>query len=244
MSNEEFRRELNSVFDDVSGSPSSNLPNRVSSAIANPPEVRGPNWLAAVAAAVMAVLIIGVLYVAGPLKPPLTVGGVHPTPSPSPSAQPTSQPSPIPTPSVAYVCTASTVNSVGNPPAVVYVSGLRTGTHTGYDRLTIDLANGEPATVEVKVQTGTSFTMSPSGLATTVRGKNAILLTIRGADLHTSYNGSTDIVTGYPGLAEVKRIQDFEGVVQLAVGLNGATCYRAYFLNSPDRLVIDIQTAS
>jgi len=243
VSNEEFRRELNSVFDGVSGSPSSNLPDRVRSAVAHAPDERAPYWIAGVAAASIAVLIVGVLYIAGPLKPPSAVGGVHSTPSPSPISQPTSQPSPSPTPTVAYACTASTINGSGNPPAVVYISGLRTGTHPGYDRLTVDLANGVPAVVEVKVQDGTSFTMSPSGLPTTVKGQNGILLTIRGSDLHTSYTGSTDIVAGYKGLAEVKRVQDFEGVVQLALGVNGPTCYRVYFLSNPNRLVIDIQTS-
>ena len=44
-------------------------------------------------------------------------------------------------------------------------SGLRTGTHTGYDRLTIDFSNGGPSgAVELKPQSGTTFTQSPSGM--------------------------------------------------------------------------------
>ena len=33
------------------------------------------------------------------------------------------------------------------------------------------------------------------------------------------------------------------GVVQLGLGVSGATCYRAFTLNNPSRLVIDIQAA-
>ena len=74
----------------------------------------------------------------------------------------------------------------------------------------------------------------------TLKGSNGVLITMRGTDLHTSYAGSTDIVTGYPALAEVRRVQDFEGVVQLGMGMNGSGCYRAFFLANPMRLVIDV----
>ena len=42
---------------------------------------------------------------------------------------------------------------------------------------------------------------------------------------------------------EVKRIEDFEGVVQLGLGVNGPACYRVSFLTNPSRLVIDVQAA-
>jgi hypothetical protein len=51
-------------------------------------------------------------------------------------------------------------------------------------------------------------------------------------------------VTNYTALAEVRRVQDFEGVVQLALGVNGRSCFRTLFLSSPNRLVIDIPTGS
>ena len=38
MTNENFRRELGQVFDDMTGSPSSALPDRVRSSLANAPE--------------------------------------------------------------------------------------------------------------------------------------------------------------------------------------------------------------
>ncbi|HVS49389.1 MAG TPA: hypothetical protein VHJ99_10835, partial [Candidatus Dormibacteraeota bacterium] len=68
-----------------------------------------------------------------------------------------------------------------------------------------------------------------------------ILVIIHGADLHTSYSGSTDIKTGDASLVEVRQVEDFEGVVQLGLGVSGATCYRVFTLANPIRLVIDIQ---
>ena len=250
MSNEDFRRELNNVFDGVSGSPSSNLPDRVRSAVAHAPDERAPYWIAGVAAAVIAVLIVGVLFVAGPLRPsPSTVGAVH-SPSPSPSASATSQASATPSASPsaqAFVCSTSPQStqsaSHATPPPLAYIDALRTGTHTGYDRLTVEFSNGAQVSVDIRVQSGTTFTMSPSGIQTTLKGKNGILIVIHGTDLHTSYSGPTDIVTGYSGLAEVKRVEDFEGVVQLGLGVNGAACYHVQWLTNPNRLVIDIQNS-
>ena len=81
----------------------------------------------------------------------------------------------------------------------------------------------------------------PGDVAVTLAGDNGILVTIRGADLHTSYRGSTDLKTGYATLVEVRQVQDFEGVVQLGLGVSGAACYRAFLLSGPDRLVIDVK---
>ena len=240
MSNDDFRRDLNRAFDDVSGSPNANLRDRVRSAVTEAPRAREPYWLAGVAAAVIAVLIIGVLFVANPLKrTPSPIGGVSTTPTPSASSAPVS---PSPT-AQAFTCVNQTTQpaSQGTQPPVVYVSALRTGTHGSYDRLTIEFANGAPRTVTVSGQNGTTFTLSPSGMTTTLRGQNGILITLQGTDLHTDYSGSIDIVTGYSGLVEVKRVQDFEGVVQIGLGVNGPVCYRTMFLTNPNRFVIDVK---
>ena len=89
--NNNFRNELNNVFDEVSGAPGPALRDRVRSAVTLAPEPRGPYMIAAVAAIIITALIVGVLYVANPLRRPtgLVVG-----PSPSPSASPAAQPSP------------------------------------------------------------------------------------------------------------------------------------------------------
>jgi hypothetical protein len=244
MSDENFRRELNQVFDDMAGSPSSNLRDRVRNAVGTAPAARGEYWIAAVAAAVIAILVVGVLLVAGPVRGPITpVGPPHNTPSPS--ASPAATPSNLP----AFVCASQSFVTKATTPAssappVVFISAMRTGSHTGYDRITIEFSNGVPNDVKVGSPTsGTNFTLSPSGMQVTLKGDHGILVTIRGSDLHTSYSGPTDIVTGDPTIAEVRRVQDFEGVVQLGLGVNGAGCYRAFWMTNPDRLVIDVQTA-
>jgi hypothetical protein len=187
----------------------------------------------------MAALIIGVLVVSGPLKNRQINAG------PGVVSTPTAEPSPTPDTTQAFTCVPSTFVQSGSNASqpTVFVSALRTGTHTGYDRLTIEFGNGVPSNVEVRSISGTKFTLSPSGMEATLKGSNGVLIIIHGADLHTSYAGSTDIVTGYATLAEARRVEDFEGVVQLGLGVNGSGCYRAFFLASPSRLVVDVPTA-
>jgi hypothetical protein len=252
MTNENFRRELGHVFDEMAGSPSSALPDRVRSSLAYVPEQKGPYWIAGLAAAVIAVVVIGVLFVANPLNHPanriVPGAGASPTPSaslspsPIPSAQPTPPDSSLP----AFTCNSSTgflakPTTPASPP-VAYIDMIRTGTHTGYDRITIEFQNGMPASGDVNPQSNATFTQGASGQQVSLRGTAGILLTIQGADEHTDYSGPIDFKTGYPVLLEAGQVQDFEGTVEWGFGLSKSACYRAFFLTNPTRLVIDIQT--
>jgi len=246
MSDDKFRRDLNQVFAEVAGSPSSNLRDRVRNAVTTAPAARAEYWIAAVAAAVIAILVVGVLLIAGPLRSsPTPVGVAHPTPSPSAVASPSAMPSPLP----AFTCVTQdfvfqATTPASSAPPVAFISAIRTGAHSGYDRLTVEFANGVPHDVQVSAPSdGTNFTLSPSGRPVTLKGSRGILVTIHGSDLYTSYSGPTDIITGDPALAEVRQVQDFEGVVQLGLGVSGTGCYKVTWMANPDRLVIDVQAA-
>src|SRR5437773_822835 len=188
-------------------------------------------WIAGVAACVLTALIVGALYVANPLRRPI---GPIPGGMPTPTA--TAQP---------FVCTQQDYMPAATPTAgaqsTAFVSALRTASQGSYDSLTIEFQGGSPTDVRIKGQSGTTFTASPSGQQVTLTGTDGIQIVMRDTDLHTSYSGSTDIITGYNHLAEVRRLEDFEGVVQLGLGINGPACYRAFFLASPSRLVVDVQ---
>lgn len=250
MTNENFRRELGQVFDDMTGTPSAALPDRVRSSVTDAPEQRGPFWIAGVAAAVIAVVVIGVLVVANPLNRNSTVvPGAASSPTPSASAQPSSSPSPSTPPDSSlppFTCTTSTgfVTKPTTPasPPVAFIDAVRLGTHSGYDRITIEFNNGIPSSVDVTPQSDAKFTQGASGQPIVLAGSAGILITMHGADEHTAYSGATDFKTGYPALVEARQVQDFEGVVQWALGLSKSACYRAFFLTNPARLVIDIQS--
>jgi hypothetical protein len=249
VTREDFRRELGDAFDSISGPPSPALPDRVRSALVEAPERRGPVWIAALAAAVIAVIIVGVLLVGNPLNRGSILPGGHgtstPTPCfptcPAPAPSPSPNPSPVVSPTP-FVCSVSTTTT-SQAPLSAYIDAVRVGTHTGYDRLTIEFKNGQPGSIELRTQASTTFMRSPRGDTVKLAGKDGILVTIRGADAHTAYSGSTDFKTGFTDLLEVREVQDFEGVVQWGLGLSATPCYSTVILTNPTRLVIDIQTS-
>jgi len=247
MSREDFRRELNRAFEAMSGPPSPALSARVRSALSERPPARpGPFWIAGLAAALIAAIVVGVFVVANLNRHLTSI-----VPGTLPSASPTATPTPVETPPdsslPAFSCNTYTgfapkTTSPPGPP-VAFIDAVRTGTHTGYDRITIEFQNGQPSSVELRAQTNSTFTSSPKGEVVTLAGSAGILMVIRGADEHTAYNGATDFKTNYPVLVEARQMEDFEGVVQWGLGLSKSACYRAFFLTNPTRLVIDIQTS-
>ena len=247
MSNENFRRDLGHIFDEMTGSPSPALRDRVRSSIAQAPEQRGPFWIAGLAAAIIAVVVIGILFVGNPLnRQANTIGpGVGSSPTPSASSTPSSpNPSASPSPSSQpFVCGSSTAFTAQQAPQSAYVDAVRTGAHPGYDRLTIEFQNGQPQTIQLKPQPNTAFTRDGIGDTVTLAGNDGLLVTIFSGDAHTAYSGPTDIKTGYAGLLEVRVVGDYEGYVHVGMGLAMPACYRAVILDNPTRLVIDIQTA-
>jgi hypothetical protein len=240
LSRESFRRDLNRELDAISGSPSPALSSRVRAALNQPVSARpAPLWVAGLAAALIAAIVIGLLVVANFNR---NQTGVAPAGQPSPSASPSGNPTATPDSSLPpFVCISSGVGS-SPAPQVAFIAVVRAGTHTGYDRLTVEFQNAAAGTVELRTQTSANFTQSPSGQPITLKGNAGILVTIRGADEHTAFTGATDIKPGYPVLLEARQLQDFEGVVQWGLGLSKSACYRAFILTNPARLVIDIQT--
>jgi hypothetical protein len=164
----------------------------------------------------------------------------------SPSPLPSASSSPTP---VSYICTADTLPKMtpaGNP--IAYVKAVRIAEHDldGYERIVIEFANGFPTDyVELTPRDGTSFNETPSGQTVRLKGKNGILVRIHPADMHTSYStGTTDWVTNYKNLAEVRILEDFEGYINIGLGLNGPACYHAFYLSNPAKLVIDVQAVT
>jgi hypothetical protein len=251
VTREDFRQELGNAFDAISGSPSPALSDRVRSALADAPERRGPVWIAGLAAALMAALLVGVFLLANnPLNRHQPVVPLAPvtSPSASPATSPASPPSAVPSASPVaslppFVCTSSASITGQGAPLSAYIDRVQTGTHAGYDRLTIEFNNGQPANIDVTPQSGTTFTQGGSGQTVTLVGQSGILVSIHSADAHTAFSGQTDFLTGYSVMVEVRQVEDFEGYVQFGIGLSNTACYRAFILTNPVRLVIDIQVS-
>ena len=240
MSRESFRRDLNRAFEAMSGSPSPALSVRVRSALSERAPARpGPFWIAGLAAGLIAAIVIGVFVVSN-FNRHLTSGvpGGLPSPSPVQTSPDTNLP--------AFSCNSYTgfVMKTTSPPQppIAFIDLVRTGTHSGYDRITIEFQNGDPSKVDVTTQNNATFTQGASGQSVTLAGSAGLLVVIHGADEHTAYSGPIDFKTNYAVLLEARQMEDFEGVVQWGLGLSKSACYRAFFLTNPTRLVIDIQT--
>ena len=238
MNREDFRRELRDGFESIAGPPEPGLGGRVHSALVETPERRGPVWIAGLAAVLIAALAVGALFIEGPLRQQnLPVPGLTETPSPLP----TSEVSNLPAITCNNANTVDTTGHTGQP--IAYVNAVRTGTHPGYDRITLQFSNGLPGDIQIATQGSATFTQGASGRQVVLQGSAGLLVTMTGADDHTQYTGSTDFKTGYPVMVEAQQVQDFEGVVQWGFGLSRNACYRAFLLQSPARLVIDIANA-
>jgi hypothetical protein len=208
-----------------------------------------PYRFVGVAAVLVVAVAVGVMFAFNANRPQPTGGsnvGVVTSPSVSPAASAVA--SPVATPSAATVsssgqaafsCSSSTLTAKQSP-ATAFVDAIRTGSHAGYDRVTVEFKNGQPANVELRPQAGTTFHQAPSGKPDTLAGTNGVLVIVRGSDAHTAFAGPRDIKTTFPGLVEVRVIEDFEGQISLGLGVSGKACYRASFLTNPVRLVIDL----
>jgi hypothetical protein len=235
MTNDSFRRDLNRAFEAMSGPPSPALSARVRSALSGPAPARpGPFWIAGLAAALIAAIVIGVFVVSN-FNRHLT----NSVPGAMPSASPVQTPPDSNLP--AFVCGSSAPIGSQNAPLSAYIDAVRTGTHVGYDRVTIEFQNGPPSSIELRQQSNSTFTQGASGQIVTLAGSAGLLVVIHGADEHTAYSGATDFKTNYPVLVEARQMEDFEGTVQWGLGLSKSACYRAFFLANPTRLVIDVQ---
>lgn len=191
-------------------------------------------WLAVVLAAA---IVVGVLVAVKSNRLPTgvdTVGRV--TPSRAAAAAP-----PDALSTVAFECSGSTGLGVAGAPPVAYVSSVRVATQVGYDRVTIEFANGRPSDVVLSTQGSANFTKGPGGQSVALKGQDGALVTIHGSDGHTQYRGPADVKTGLSTVLEVRQVQDFEGTVQWAIGLSRVACYRVAFFDNPVKLVMDFQ---
>src|SRR4029077_7354351 len=156
MGREDFRRELRDGFESIAGPPEAGLTARVHSALVEAPERRGPVWIAGLAAALIAALAVGALFIAGPLRQqnqqPLPAGLATISPNPLPTSDATNL--------LAITCNNATTVATGGQAAqsTAYINEGGPGTHTGYDRVTIQFQNGLPGDIQIATQDNATFT--------------------------------------------------------------------------------------
>ena len=141
-----------------------------------------------------------------------------------------------------FACSPSTGLAATTPRATI--TDVRIGTHDGYDRVVFEFDSGIP-TVTVAAALP-PFYEDASGLPVVVIGSAFLRVTMTGAsavnpDGVVVYDGPNSFTPGFPRLAHLVRGGDFEAVSTWYIGLNGGACLRVFALESPSRLVIDIE---
>jgi hypothetical protein len=117
-----------------------------------------------------------------------------------------------------------------DPPATSVITSIRTAAHPecGYERLVLDFTGPLPG---YDVRYVKKVTADASRQPITLPGRSDLLITLHPAQAHAG-NGDSTITrparaaVGYPMLDSYALAGDFEGVVSLALGLNGRTSIR------------------
>ena len=130
--------------------------------------------------------------------------------------------------------------------ALANITDVRVGTHTSYDRVVFEFADGLP---ELTLDRATPpFTHDASGMPVEVTGDSFLRLTMRGGTKQTaegtsSYDGPTDFDPAFPSLVDLVEGGDFEAQSTWYLGLAGEPCPRVMLLSDdgPPRLVIDVE---
>jgi len=262
MQRRPLRDELRDTFEAMSEPAHPALASRIHEEIWSrpPPAARIPRLAAVIAALVAVVVVAGLVLIGrhalpgqavpagrGGLPSPVATAPASPAPgSPAPGVA-ASPGAASPAPDAAATLpgfSCATQNGGAAQPAgstgPVPVTDVRAAAQSGVDRFVIQFSGPVPQ-YEVKPQANATFTRDPSGFRVSLEGSAGLQVTVHGAQSYGSYSGSTDLTPRLTVLREARQVGDFEGVLTWGLGLSRASCFRAYVLTGPSRLVIDVQ---
>ena len=126
------------------------------------------------------------------------------------------------------------------------VTNLRTGGHSGFDRVVIDYKGKKPA---VKLSLVNSLYSCGKGDRLTIPGDRILKIDLTPAQAHNQrgqnvYSGPGRLSTSTVNLTTIKSVRmacDFEGHVTWGVGVKTLKSYSVSHLSDPKRIVIDLK---
>jgi hypothetical protein len=194
-------------------------------------------WLGPLSLVGLLIAACGPSSAGGPSPRPSASGQPLPSPveTPTPSHPSTQSPSPSASPTLPAWCGPMEGGSEGR----ATVTDLRVGSHPGYDRLVVQFDRAVPHYALTLNPTAIRFTGSASGLPIQLRGDYGLRLQLNNIDIPNRYPHGTDLVLGSSTLLEVRLIGDYEGTVDVAVGVAREVCPTITLLDAPPRLVLD-----
>jgi hypothetical protein len=122
--------------------------------------------------------------------------------------------------------------------------GMRVGQNAGFDRLVLDFGADPVPPYQVE------YVDSPvhacgSGDPAPVAGQGFLLVRLRSAQAHDEGGRATvtqrQIVPRTPVLREVEMICDFEGMIEIVMGVQTPNPYRVLVVPTPNRLIVDVR---
>jgi len=127
---------------------------------------------------------------------------------------------------------------------------IRTGAQPCFDRIVIELQAGPPSGSPInfpgyRVQYQSNVVLDPSGEAITLKGHAFLVISLGSwmtAMSGEGYHGPTDIFpANVSSIKELRLIEDFEGQMSWAAGLDAKHNVVTSVLSNPPRLVVDIE---
>jgi hypothetical protein len=144
----------------------------------------------------------------------------------------------------AFRCDGSTVESHDHSGDGGSLHAIRTSAHPaeGFDRFVMEFEPGvNPNAYIVAPQKGTSF-FGTGEDETTVRGVDGIAVIFMNSMMESSYTGPRRVsVANGKGMLEVAQYDQFEANDEWGIGTPKNACFRAFTLQSPPRLIVDVK---
>lgn len=139
------------------------------------------------------------------------------------------------------------VSGEGSGGGVSFLSDVRAARHEGYDRVVFEFENSLPG-YDVGYQdppiiadgSGEEVTIEGSAFLV-VRMEPASAVDMEGEELREVYTGPNRVTADTPEVTEVVRTGDFEAVATWVIGSTDRVNFRVIELDSPPRLIIDLQ---
>lgn len=127
-----------------------------------------------------------------------------------------------------------------------HLTGVRVGSHDGYDRVVFEFDERVPGHAVEYVErpvtedgSGDEVAVGGDGVLQ-VRLENARSARIDGERVEPTYRGARRLTGDGEPVVEVVSVGDFEGVVTWVLGVEGRPPFRVTKLDGPPRLVIDV----
>ncbi len=186
---------------------------------------------------------VGLMAVAGLA----VLAGCGTTPASSPGAATSSAPASGTSPATS--APAPGPSSAGQPSRTCsqpgsYLTAVRVGAHSGFDRVVFEFSGGPPAVTAERVP---AVYADPKGTPVALAGQSYLHVVFRGASavcpqqpLYSTWTGPSVLTPYYQQLLTVSAAGDFEGYLSFGIGLAAEGSYHVSSLNGPDRVVIDV----